>query len=360
MLSDVDYMDRALHLAERGAGRCSPNPMVGAVIVRDGVVVGHGYHETAGEAHAEVQALAEAGEGARGATLYCTLEPCCHQGRTGPCVERVVQAGIVRTVLSTADPNPLVNGKGIEFLRSHGLDVETGLRADVARRLNRAFFTLITRKRPAVIMKIATSLDGCIAATPGVRTALTSLAAQRHSQLMRASVDAVAVGATTVVVDDPLLTVRMLYRHRPLTRVIFDRHLKIDPSARLFDTLPSGPIVILTTREAVRRRADQAASLKHAGATIETALDDGISNGFKRLGELGLTSVLLEGGTTVHRLALEAGIVDYAQIYVAPVALGGGVPWLGADEFGMADMSAPRIRALGLDVLIEGDVHRNH
>jgi diaminohydroxyphosphoribosylaminopyrimidine deaminase/5-amino-6-(5-phosphoribosylamino)uracil reductase len=361
VLSDIDYMDRALHLAERGAGRCSPNPMVGAVIVRDGVVVGHGYHETAGEAHAEIQALEEAGDQARGATLYCTLEPCCHTGRTGPCVERVVEAGIVRTVTSTTDPNPLVNGKGIEFLRDRGLEVETGLCADAARQLNRAFFTYITRKRPFVIMKIATSLDGRIAASAGARTTLTSQRALRHAQRVRASVDAVGVGATTVLTDDPLLTVRMLYRHRPLTRVVFDRHLKVSPSAKLFTTLSSGPIVILTTRAAVRASAEHAASLEKAGATVETALDAGIASGIEHLGALGLTSLVLEGGTTLHRLALEAGVVDHAHIYVAPVTLGSeGVGWLGADEFGTAHLSGVRTQALGPDVLVEGDVYRNH
>src|SRR5438093_6568774 len=175
-------MDRALRLAGRGLGRTSPNPLVGAVVVSpDGIVVGQGFHRRAGDAHAEVYALNMAGARARGSTLYCTLEPCCHVGRTGPCVERIVGAGIARVVASIEDPNPGVHGRGFEFLRAHGIGVEVGLRAAGAARLNQPFFTLMRERRPFVILKAATSLDGRIAESVGRRTRLTSPAADRHA-----------------------------------------------------------------------------------------------------------------------------------------------------------------------------------
>src|SRR5262245_19902833 len=177
MLSDVDYMERALFLAARGRGRTSPNPMVGAVVVAaDGVVVGQGFHERAGGPHAEVHALDMAGARAAGATLFCTLEPCAHVGRTGPCAQRIVAAGIRRLVAAIEDPNPLVSGRGFAFLRAHGVQVEVGVRGNEAARLNQPFFTLMRDRRPFVILKAATSLDGCMAAAPGVRTILTSAA----------------------------------------------------------------------------------------------------------------------------------------------------------------------------------------
>jgi diaminohydroxyphosphoribosylaminopyrimidine deaminase/5-amino-6-(5-phosphoribosylamino)uracil reductase len=208
-----DYMNRALFHAARGRGRTTPNPVVGAVVVTpDGVVVGHGSHERSGEAHAEVLALAMAGSRARGATLYCTLEPCSHVGRTGPCVSRIVEAGIARVVASVEDPNPLVRGRGFAYLRGHGVVVEVGVGAAEATRLNRPFFSLIRDRRPFVTLKAATSLDGCIAEAPGRRTLLSSKAARRHSHVVRAAVDAIAVGIGTVLVDDPRLTARGPFR----------------------------------------------------------------------------------------------------------------------------------------------------
>lgn len=228
LLSDIEYMNRALDLAERGRGTTSPNPMVGAVIVRhDGTIVGQGYHEQAGGPHAEVRALDEAGDLARGAFLYCTLEPCCHVGRTGPCVERVTAAGIARVVAATVDADPRVSGRGFDFLRQKGIDVAIGPGRERALRLNRAYFTFKTTGRPFVIMKAATSHDNKVAAGPGQRTQISSDEARRHAHSVRAEVDAIAVGSETVLVDDPALTVRGIHRRRPLTRVLFDRRLRI-------------------------------------------------------------------------------------------------------------------------------------
>ena len=238
-------MRRALAHAARGLGRTTPNPVVGCCIVTpDGVVVGDGAHERAGGPHAEVRALEEAGSHARGATLYCTLEPCVHVGRTGPCTERIIAAGVARVVAALEDPDPRVSGRGFEALRAHGIDVTVGVESERSERLNRAYLMSSRQGRPWVILKAAMSADGCVAAGPGMRTPITSGPAHRHAQLVRAQVDAVAIGSETLLVDEPLLTVREVYRARPLTRVVFDRRLRTPPSARLLSTGEAGPIMI--------------------------------------------------------------------------------------------------------------------
>src|SRR5262249_33252214 len=206
MNDDRSFMRKALALAERGRGTTSPNPMVGALVVDDeGVIVGRGAHRVAGGPHAEVVALEDAGTRARGATLYCTLEPCSHTGRTGPCAPLVSRAGIRRAVIAMDDPNPLVNGRGLAHLRERGIDVAVGVEREAAERQNAAFLTGISARRPYVILKVALSVDGCVAAAPGVRTELTGPAAGRRVQRQRAEVDAIAVGSGTILVDDPLL-----------------------------------------------------------------------------------------------------------------------------------------------------------
>src|SRR5439155_6247348 len=231
-------MRRALEHARRGLGRTTPNPIVGAcVITAEGVIVGDGAHERAGEPHAEVHALNEARERARGATLYCTLEPCSHTGRTGPCTERIIAAGIRRVVAAMEDPFPLVSGRGFAALRAHGVDVLEGVGREASARLNQPFLTAVREGRPFVIVKAATSIDGRIAAAPGARTQLTSGEAQRHAQYVRAQVDAIGIGSETLLVDDPLLTVRDVYRERPLVRVVFDRRRRTPSTARIFSTL---------------------------------------------------------------------------------------------------------------------------
>ena len=247
--TDLRWMRRALELSRRGLGRTTPNPLVGACVVTDdGVVVGDGTHERAGAPHAEVLALEEAGARAGGATLYCTLEPCVHTGRTGPCTERIIAAGIRRVVAAMEDPFPVVSGLGFARLREHGIVVDSGLERDAAARLNQPYLARLQNGRPFVTLKAATSLDGCLAAGPGQRTQLTSAAADRHAHAYRAQIDAIAVGSGTVLVDDPLLTAREVFRERPLARVIFDRRLRTPPTARLFSTLTAGPVIILTSR----------------------------------------------------------------------------------------------------------------
>ena len=307
MVEDERYIERALFLATRGRGRTSPNPLVGAVVVsRDDVVVGQGAHERAGEPHAEVHALNAAGARARGATLYCTLEPCCHVGRTGPCVERIVEAGVSRVVAAIEDPNPLVHGRGFAFLRAQGVAVTVGVGAMPARALNQPFLTWVAERRPFVIAKAAVSADGCIAAARGERTRLTSAAANRHAQRVRAEVDAIGVGSGTVLVDDPWLTSRGVYRERPLTRVIFDRRLRTPPSARVLSTGATGPVIILTTAEAAAQDHLRR-PLEDAGAVIDPADDATLASALKRLGARGIGLLLLEGGALLHRAAWDVG-----------------------------------------------------
>jgi len=298
-------------------------------------VLGQGAHEFAGGPHAEINALDEAGADARGATLYCTLEPCSHTGKTGPCTERIIAAGIRRVVAAMGDPFPQVNGRGFDALRAHGITVDVGVERDAAVRLNQPFLTTVREGRPFVILKAATSLDGRIAAAPGQRTALTSAAALRHAQYTRAQVDAIGVGSETILVDDPLLTAREVYRERPLTRVIFDRRRRVPSSARIFSTLSAGPVLVVTSSE--------------------------LGDGLEDLAVHGIQSLVLEGGAALHAAAWDAGVVDYVQLYVAPVWLGrDGVPLLEGRDFSSASLVERRVEQLGPDVLIEGYVHRPH
>lgn len=358
-MTDQQYMERALFHAGRGRGRTSPNPLVGAVVVSpDGVIVGQGHHQRAGEPHAEVHALMEAGARARGATLYCTLEPCCHEGRTGPCVARIVEAGVGRVVASVEDPNPLVRGRGFTFLRERGVRVDVGLEAARSAAMNDAFFTLMLEQRPFVVLKAATSLDGRIAAAPGRRTALTSSAANRHAHRVRAEVDAIGVGVGTILIDDPELTARGIYRERPLTRVIFDRRLRTPPHARVLSTADAGPVIIVTTR-ASADRAELRAPLESRGAEIEVAGDGGLKEALRRLGQRDIGSLLLEGGAELHAAAWDARLVDAVRLYVTPHVLGAeGVAFLPGRSFSVADLRDRRVEPLGPDVMIEGHVHR--
>jgi diaminohydroxyphosphoribosylaminopyrimidine deaminase/5-amino-6-(5-phosphoribosylamino)uracil reductase len=361
-MDDSHFMRKALALAERGRGRTSPNPIVGALVVDDeGVIIGRGAHEIAGGPHAEVMALADAGPRARGATLYCTLEPCSHTGRTGPCAPLVAQSGIRRAVIAMADPNPVVNGAGLAHLRAHGVQVVLGVGGHEAARQNAPFLTRIRRGRPFVILKAALSVDGRMAEAPGVRTALTGAAANRRVQRQRAEVDAIGVGSGTVLADDPLLTARGAYRGRPLTRVIFDRRLRTPPAARVFSTLAAGPVIIVTIQEPSGGAAGRAATLAAAGARIITTSADDLGTAFRALADIGVSSVVLEGGSRLHRAALEADIVDAVNVYISPRRLGpGGVEWIGPGRLSWDTLKERRATWLGDDVLVEGDVYRNH
>ena len=359
MLSDLDYMNRALDLAERGRGTTSPNPMVGAVVVReDGTIVGQGYHERAGEAHAEVRALDEAGELARGASLYCTLEPCSHVGRTGPCVDRIAAAGVTRVVAAITDPDSRVRGRGFEILRQKGIEVSIGAGRHRALRVNRAYLTFKTKQRPFVIMKAATSLDNRVAAKPGERTQISSRDSNQHAHRVRAEVDGIAVGSGTMMSDDPLLTAREVHRRRPLTRVIFDRRLRVPPSARVFSTLDAGPVIIVTTPESIETNGRRARELERAGADLEPITSGELPEALARLGDRHLVSLILEGGVALQSAAWKAGLVDAVHVYVAPVTLGDrALPWLDSETLSIASLLERRVMPLGPDVFMEGYVH---
>jgi diaminohydroxyphosphoribosylaminopyrimidine deaminase/5-amino-6-(5-phosphoribosylamino)uracil reductase len=359
--ADERWMRRALQHARRGQGRTTPNPAVGACVVTpDGIVVGQGAHERAGEPHAEIHALDEAGDATRGATLYCTLEPCSHTGRTGPCTERIIAAGIRRVVAAMEDPFPKVSGRGFAALRASGIDVSVGVGRGAAARLNQPFLTAIRESRPFVIIKAASSIDGRIAAAPGVRSSLTSAPARRRAQYDRACVDAVGVGSETILVDNPLLTARDVYRERPLARIVFDRRLRTPPAARLFSTLSEGPVIILTTTDAVAAEARRAADLERAGATLVAPAEPGLAAAVRELPRRNIQSLLIEGGTALHAAAWDAKIVDYVQLYVTPIMLGaGGVP-IESRAFSTAALFDRKVDVLGPDVIIEGYVHRPH
>jgi diaminohydroxyphosphoribosylaminopyrimidine deaminase/5-amino-6-(5-phosphoribosylamino)uracil reductase len=358
VVTDEGLMRRALFHAARAAGATTPNPMVGAVVVSsEGVVVGQGHHHRAGEPHAEVFALDEAGDRARGGTLFVTLEPCCHHGRTPPCTGRVIASGIRRVVVAMEDPNPLVRGQGIADLRTAGLEVSVGLLGHEARRLNRAFLTVHAHGRPLVIVKAAISQDRKIAAGPGTCTRLTSAAADRRTQRLRAVVDAVGVGSGTVLADDPRLTARDSVRPAPLTRVVFDRRLRTPPHARLFSTLAEGPVIILTRSDARETMPGRVSALERAGAIVAGGGDD-ISSAIGRLLAWDVSSVLVEGGAAVHRSLFGADLVDIAHVIVTPVLLGqGGVPVFGGLPDPLACLSPGVTETLGRDVWMEFDVH---
>jgi diaminohydroxyphosphoribosylaminopyrimidine deaminase/5-amino-6-(5-phosphoribosylamino)uracil reductase len=346
-------MRKALRLAERGRPTTSPNPMVGALVVdHDGVIVGRGAHEVPGGPHAEILALAGAAAQARGATLYCTLEPCSHTGRTGPCAPVVAASGVSRVVTASDDPNPLVAGRGHALLRASGIDVRTGVLEADARRLNAPFFTAMCDKRPFVTMKVAISQDGFIAASGARPVHLTGADADRLVHRERAEVDAIAVGSGTLLSDDPLLTARGAYRSRPLIRVVFDRRLRTTVSARLFSTLDKGPVIIVTGPLSSEDRAERASALLAAGATLlEVAPNELLQATLRRLLASGIQSMVVEGGTGLHRLFWDAGVVDRVQMYVTPRVLGpDGWPWIEAPVLGSGRIVAHLARPVGEDV----------
>lgn len=353
-MTDAGYMKRALFHAQRAAGMTAPNPLVGALVVTaDGVVAGQGRHRRVGEPHAEVLAIDDAGARARGATLYVTLEPCCHQGRTGPCTRRIIEAGIARVVAPIQDPNPRVRGRGFAELRAHGIQVDTGVLAAEAERLNAAFILVQTEGRPLVVLKAATSLDARIAERPGARTPLTSREANRRTHALRASVDAVAVGSGTMLADDPLLTVRETFRDKPLPRVVFDRRLRTPPTSRVFSTLDAGPVIMITGAG----NRDRQRALEAAGATVIEGSGD-LRADLRLLTPLGISCLLVEGGAALHAALWEAGVVDRVHLVVAPRVLGdAGVKVFDGLPVPLSRMAAVRVEALGPDTWMEADVY---
>lgn len=367
-MNDQDYMRQALALAERGCGWTSPNPMVGAVIVKDGRVIGEGWHERYGDLHAERNALKHATESVEGATMYVTLEPCCHHGKQPPCTDAIIAAGIHRVVVGSADPNPLVAGKGVAILRSHGISVtENVLRAECDA-LNEVFLHYIRHKQPFVVMKAAMTLDGKIATHTGASRWVTGEEARAHGHALRHRYAAIMVGVGTVLADDPQLTCRLPGGRNPL-RIVCDTNLRTPLDAKLVQTANETPVLIAACETAPEKRAPyEEAGCKvwvlpeHAGHVDLAAL-------MQRLGEEGIDSVLLEGGGTLNWAALEAGIVQKVCSYVAPKLFGGRDAKTPVEGVGIdmpdeaAQLRITEIARLGEDILIEsevtGHVHRD-
>ena len=353
-------MRRALALARRGAGRVSPNPMVGAVLVRQGRVVGEGYHRRFGAPHAEVEALVEAGSRARGSVLFTTLEPCAHQGKTPPCVEAIRDAGVRRVWVAIRDPHPFVGGRGIRRLRNAGVRVETGLMEPEARELNEAYLTRLRQGRPLVTLKLATSLDGRLGAPGGSRW-LTSDRARALVHRWRRQSDAVLVGRGTVGADDPRLTARGDGRGGPRQplRVVLDSHFRTSPGSRLLRTRRGGPVIIY----GIPGQAGRRQRLMRAGAeVVEVPARGGRTDPLAALRDLasrGVSSVLVEGGGQVAAALLRAGLVDRVHWFVAPIVLGEqGLPAV-ADAghqlpAGRLRLRVVRVVRLGPDTLIVG------
>ena len=320
-IDDHNYMARALELARRGWYTTHPNPRVGCVIVNDGKIVGEGFHAAAGEAHAEVEALRMAGEHARGATAYITLEPCSHHGRTPPCADALVRAGVKRVVAAMVDPNPRVAGQGIDRLRAEGLQVEEGLLGFAARELNAGFIQRMTEGRPRVRVKLAASLDGRTAMASGESKWITSEAAREDVQRLRAESSAIVTGLGTVLHDDPSLNVRIDGATRQPDRIVLDPPLATSPQARIFSS--EGVVRIFTSSKDAARRA----ALEDAGAIVETVPDNNadallLEAVLARLGELEHNDVLVEAGATLAGQFLDRDLVDELFLYQAPVMLG--------------------------------------
>jgi diaminohydroxyphosphoribosylaminopyrimidine deaminase/5-amino-6-(5-phosphoribosylamino)uracil reductase len=362
---DETLMMRALALAERARGLTSPNPLVGALVVKDGAVVGEGYHARAGAPHAERIALTAAGPKARGATLYLTLEPCIHQGRTPPCVPALLEGGLRRVVVAVLDPNPRVNGAGAARLSQAGIEVSVGCLEEEARRLNRPFFTWVTEQRPFVTLKVAMSLDGKISSWNRASRWITGEEARREAHRLRSEADAVVVGIGTVLADDPELTVRLdpPWQREPY-RVIVDSHGRTPPSARVLSAGSPGRTLIAVTESA---HAERVTALQQRGAQVLTLpARDGRVDLTALAAELArreVTALLLEGGGELNAGFLEGGLVDRVAVFVAPMLLGGrdaptpvGGPGRGLKEaFRLTGMTA---RPVGRDLLIEGDIAR--
>src|ERR1700691_4994105 len=357
---DQQWMERALQQAERSVGLASPNPAVGCVLVRGDDLVGEGFHEFDRRDHAEVVALKQAGPLAQGATAYVTLEPCSPQGRTGPCADALIAAGVRRVVVATADPNPLVNGKGIARLREAGVQVRTGLLQEPARRLNDGYAKFITAFLPYVTMKVAATLDGRIA--PAQREArghfwISGSEARAEVHRMRHAVYALIVGVGTIIADDPLLTDRSdLRRRRPLQRIVLDTSLRTPLDSQLVKTAYQDVLIFFSHAEVAAQKALEARGVRlqqiaHHGSRVP------LQDALVRLAEMQITNVLLEGGAEVYTSALNQGLVDKLTLFYAPTFFGkAAVPMLSAID-GLPQIEDYSLTQFGRDFALEARLH---
>ena len=319
---DRKYMARALQLALRGAGHTRPNPMVGAVLVKDGRIIGEGWHKQYGGPHAEVNAFASATEDPEGATLYVSLEPCSHYGKTPPCADLIIRKKVARVVAALEDPNPLVSGRGFRKLRANGIRVTVGVLAEEARHINDVFLTYVTRKRPFVLYKAAMSLDGKIACHTGESQWISSEKSREEVQRLRGILSGIMVGAGTVIADNPRLTCRMEEYENP-ARIIVDGKLRVPVESRIFHE--PGRNIILTTSEASleKKKALENLGVEMIEADSEEPGKVDLKSAMLALGIKGIDGILLEGGPTLAASALEAGIIDAVRFYIAQKIIGG-------------------------------------
>jgi diaminohydroxyphosphoribosylaminopyrimidine deaminase / 5-amino-6-(5-phosphoribosylamino)uracil reductase len=359
---DVQYMERALELAKKGAGYTNPNPLVGAVIVKDGRIIGEGYHEVYGSHHAEVNAFRNATEDVKGATMYVTLEPCSHYGKTPPCAKAIVEKGIRKVIVALGDPNPEVAGRGIKILRDNGIEVVTGVLEEESRRLNEIFLKYITTKLPFCILKTAMTLDGKIAARTGDSKWITNEESRRYVHKLRHRVSSIMVGVGTIIQDDPLLNTRIQEGNGidPI-RIVVDTSGKIPLGARVLNIKSNSKTIIAVTELAPQEKLKE---FERIGAEviitplIENRVD--LKYLMKALGERKIDSVLLEGGSELNYSAMEAGIIDKVNAFIAPKFIGGreaktpvgglGRPLM-KDALMLKDIE---IHRFGDDIMIEG------
>ncbi|KOF57269.1 riboflavin biosynthesis protein RibD [Clostridium sp. DMHC 10] len=355
-------MKRALELAARGRGRVNPNPMVGAVIVKDGEIVGEGYHEYFGGNHAEINALNIAGKKAIGADIYVTLEPCSHFGKTPPCALALVKAGIKRVIIAMRDPNPLVSGKGIEILKQNGIEVLNGVLQKEALKLNEVFVKYITTKKPYVIMKTASTLDGKISTVTGQSKWISSGASRKYVHYLRNNIMGIMVGIGTIIADDPLLTTRLEGEVcKSPTAIIVDSKLRIPLNSKILDTLKYRKIIIAVTEKADKVKLKQ---LKDIGVLIiETPTKNkmvDLNYLMMKLGELNIDSILLEGGSTLNFSCIKEKIVDKVMCFISPILLGGEEAKTTIGGAGIECLSKAikvsniKLKNIEQDILVEG------
>jgi len=365
MTEHAGFMQRALELAARARGLTSPNPMVGAVVVRDGVVVGEGFHHAAGRPHAEVEALTAAGPAARGATLYVTLEPCVHHGRTPPCADAVIAAGVARVVIATTDSNPVVADRGIAALRAAGIDVVAGVLEAEATTLNRLFLTAMREGRPHVTLKAAATMDGKIADVHGASKWITGEAARLAAHQLRSGADAIVVGIGTVLADDPSLTVRLdpPWPREPL-RVVLDSSARTPVNARVIAGATASRAIVVVADGAP---GDRVRALEATGAVVlRCPRPDGrvsIPDLLAALAAREVRGILVEGGAEVAAAFLEAEVVDRVALFLAPLLLGGAAAptvlgGAGRELKRAVALDAVEVTRVGVDLLLEADVRR--
>jgi diaminohydroxyphosphoribosylaminopyrimidine deaminase/5-amino-6-(5-phosphoribosylamino)uracil reductase len=355
MTDDERWMGRALELAERGRGFVEPNPLVGAVVVRDGALVGEGWHERFGARHAEVNALAAAGDAARGATLYCTLEPCCHHGKTPPCTDAILRAGVQRVVAAMLDQFPQVAGHGVASLRAAGVEVHVGEGETLARELNRPYLTLLRLGRPYVHAKWAMSLDGKIATRTGHSQWISGAESRRRVHELRGRMDAIVVGAGTVRADDPLLTARPP-GSRLAARVVLNSTGTMPAGCRLLATAGAAPVIVAT----LTGRGDDAR--RQGCEVLELPVRDGrpaVAELLRELGRRRMTNVLVEGGAAVLGSFHDAGLIDEVHVFVAPQLIGGTASLSPVGGLGLEQVGSGRTLTLSRWEMIEDDVYLN-